>query len=75
MEPACVAAVLRNHALYVANVGESRVYIVREGRLRQVTHDHAEVAQLVERGDTLVLCTDGLWSALEQDELRAIVEP
>ena len=28
----------------------------------------------VEEGDTLILCTDGLWEMIEDDDLRAIIE-
>ncbi|HEY7346693.1 MAG TPA: Stp1/IreP family PP2C-type Ser/Thr phosphatase [Ktedonobacterales bacterium] len=112
MGATCVAAVLHDQMLYAANVGDSRVYVLHDGRLRQVTRDHSIVAQMVERGeitpaqvrthekrnqiyrslgekpdlevdlftepvqegDTLVLCTDGLWEMLEDEELRTIIE-
>jgi protein phosphatase len=51
MGATCVAAVLHERTLYVANVGDSRAYVLRAGRLRQVTRDHSLVAQLVERGE------------------------
>ncbi|MGZ3682021.1 MAG: Stp1/IreP family PP2C-type Ser/Thr phosphatase [Ktedonobacterales bacterium] len=51
MGATCVAAVLHEHMLYAANVGDSRVYVLHEGRLRQITRDHSLVAQLVERGE------------------------
>ncbi len=107
----CVAAVLHERSLYVANVGDSRAYVLHAGQLRQVTRDHSLVAQMVERGeltpaearahpqrnliyralghtdaevdlfiepiqegDTLILCTDGLCSVVEDEELRDIVE-
>ena len=50
MGATCVAAVLHDQMLYAANVGDSRVYVLHEGQLRQVTRDHSLVAQLVERG-------------------------
>jgi len=51
MGATCVAAVLHHGTLYAANVGDSRVYVLRDGRLRQVTRDHSLVAQMVERGE------------------------
>jgi len=36
--------------LYVANVGDSRAYRVRRGRIEQLTRDHSVVAEMVRRG-------------------------
>ncbi|HJT76940.1 MAG TPA: hypothetical protein VJ739_07025, partial [Gemmataceae bacterium] len=36
--------------LYVVHVGDSRCYLLRGGRLEQVTRDHTIAQQLVERG-------------------------
>lgn len=51
MGATCVAAVLHDQMLYAANVGDSRVYVLRSGQLRQVTRDHSVVAQMVENGE------------------------
>jgi PPM family protein phosphatase len=51
MGATCVAAVLHEHTLYAANVGDSRVYVMHDGLLRQITRDHSLVAQMVERGE------------------------
>lgn len=50
MGATCVAAVLHERQLYVASIGDSRVYVLHAGHLRQVTRDHSLVAQLVEQG-------------------------
>lgn len=51
MGATCVAAVLHNQMLYAANVGDSRVYVLHEGQMRQITRDHSLVAEMVERGE------------------------
>ncbi len=37
-------------AAFLAHVGDSRIYMLREGQLRQVTSDHTYVAEMVRRG-------------------------
>lgn len=38
------------HQVVIANIGDSRTYIWRDGEFRQVTVDHSHVQTLVERG-------------------------
>ncbi len=44
------AAMLEDGRLDVVHVGDSRAYLWRDGRLRQLTEDHSVVAELVRRG-------------------------
>lgn len=44
------AAVLRGGYLHLGHVGDSRAYLLRGGQLRQLTKDHTEVQELVDRG-------------------------
>lgn len=45
-----VAAVVREDWLTIANVGDSRAYLVRGGEAQQLTHDHSWVAEQVASG-------------------------
>lgn len=105
-----IAALLDGH-LFVAQVGDSRAYILRQGTLVQVTRDQSLVNQLIEagqlteeeaetfehnniilqalgtsdtvqvdltyvhlrKGDTLMLCSDGLSGMVRNDEIREIL--
>jgi protein phosphatase len=105
------AALVINKSVYIANVGDSRVYLLYGGQLRQVTSDHSLVASLVAAGKispeeiythpqrniitrclgtqqdievdlfteeskpatSLILCSDGLWEMMRDDEIKDIV--
>ena len=45
-----VAAAVSDSGLTLANVGDSRAYLLRDGELRQLTRDHSWVAKAVENG-------------------------
>jgi serine/threonine protein phosphatase PrpC len=45
-----VVALLRKGRCFVANIGDSRAYRFRKGRLRQLTRDHSVVSELIEKG-------------------------
>jgi len=105
------AMVLENRSALVANVGDSRGYLMRRGTLHQITRDHSLVARMVEQhritpeearnhphsnillrtvgternveidifrvelegGDRILLCSDGLWGEVEDDEIEALL--
>jgi serine/threonine protein phosphatase PrpC len=50
MGSTCVAVVLQGDTVYVANVGDSRAYIVREGQVKQVSQDHTPEAEQMRAG-------------------------
>ena len=105
------ALVIRDHDAFLAHVGDSRAFLVRRRKIRQLTEDHSLVAELVRggvlsateaerhpsahvilralglsedvtievqgplplrRGDTLVLCTDGLTRVVRPLEIRRL---
>ena len=47
MGTTCTAVVLRQGEIHLAHVGDSRAYLARAGRIRQLTQDHSLVGQLV----------------------------
>lgn len=51
MGTTCTAVAIRGDEACVAHVGDSRAYLVRGEHIRQLTHDHSLVAQLVARGE------------------------
>ncbi|MBV8656485.1 MAG: serine/threonine-protein phosphatase [Burkholderiales bacterium] len=107
-----VAAIVQDGILYWAHVGDSRLYVVRNGQVMVRTRDHSKVMQMVELGrlteaeaethpeknkiynclgsmfppdveiggklplldgDTVLLCTDGLWGSVAQSELEHLL--
>lgn len=50
MGSTCIAAVLHDETVYVANVGDSRAYIVRDGHAKQISQDHSWVAEQIRAG-------------------------
>jgi len=106
----CVACLVQGDTAYWAHVGDSRLYLLRDGALLKRTRDHTPVEELLQSGllteealrnhplrntvsrclggpprfpnisqdqatlrsgDTLLLCSDGLWSAIPEPELVA----
>jgi protein phosphatase len=110
MGTTATAAVVVANDLYVAHVGDSRAYLVREGRAQRLTRDHSVLQHLIEtgaagavdaterqrhallralgpeadvpvdvtqsrlrHGDVVVLCSDGVWSIVDDDEIARAV--
>ena len=102
---------LLGDTLYVAQVGDSRAYLIRDGKARQITKDQSLMQRLIDageiteeeaehserrniilqalgpepsvrteithqqvrKGDTLVLCSDGLSGLVRPDEIARVV--
>jgi serine/threonine protein phosphatase PrpC len=111
MGTTCIAAVLHHDNAYIANIGDSRAYIVHQASIKQISRDHSWVAEQVSagkltpeealihpqrnvitrcigtkseveidlfteqvaHGDTLVLCTDGLYAMVSAQEILTTV--
>lgn len=50
MATTIVAAVLKGNTIYVANVGDSFAYVVRDDKILQLAEDHSWVAEQVRQG-------------------------
>lgn len=106
-----VAALVVGNRAYIANVGDSRAYLITPDRITKLTKDHSFVQALadsgaiseedarthpqrnyilrnigdkpnltvdlfdahVEAGQSLLLCCDGLWEMVRDEEIREIV--
>ena len=96
---------------WIGHIGDSRAYLMREGRLSRITTDHSAVQSLLNRnlitpeearhhpdasvltrslghqaeveidiekveltsGDTLLLCSDGLWGYVEEQQIASVL--
>ena len=45
-----VACTLEENTLYIANIGDSRLYLIRDG-IEQITDDHSLVEEMVKQGN------------------------
>ncbi len=87
MGTTATAALLEGGILYLVHVGDSRAYLIREGRMIQVTDDHSVVAEMVRRGALAADAADshparhvitralGVDADLQIDALRVDLEP
>ena len=46
-----VVATLEDNVLYVANVGDSRLYLIDDNEIRQITRDHSLVQEMISLGE------------------------
>jgi len=108
----CTACLIVNATAHWCHVGDSRLYLVRDGSIAEVTRDHSGAWLLVEQGviepddarrhpdrnfvynclggdvapemdvpapaplrigDRIVLCSDGFWAPLTDDEIASAV--
>ena len=111
MGTTCTACMLEESRLVIAQVGDSRAYLLHSGTLTQLTRDHSLMANMieagqitpeearfhpnrsiikralgndpdtipdlyeinVEAGDRLLVCSDGLTSMVEDDDIAEIM--
>jgi len=45
-----IAAVLQGKYLYAGHVGDSRLYLLRDGKLKRITRDHSLIQDLIDKG-------------------------
>ncbi|MGH9803138.1 MAG: Stp1/IreP family PP2C-type Ser/Thr phosphatase [Blastocatellia bacterium] len=50
MGSTCAAVALNGETAHVAHVGDSRVYLLRDNRIRQLTRDHSRVQRMLDDG-------------------------
>ena len=50
MGTTAVCALVRSGNVYLCHAGDSRAYLIRDGKLTQLTHDHSYVRELVDCG-------------------------
>jgi protein phosphatase len=107
-----VITLMKNEKAYTANLGDSRIYLYREGEIKRLTKDHSLVQQMVDSrmiseeeakhhpqknvitrslgigletepevsdeinlndGDIFVLCSDGLTTLVNDEEILKVV--
>lgn len=105
-------ALIIDRMAYIANIGDSRVYLMHGNSLNQITTDHSFVGELVAagkitrediythpnrniitryvgmeedvspdlfvqklgHGDILLLCSDGLWEMVRDEDIKSVIK-
>ena len=107
-------SLVRDSKVYIGHVGDSRVYLIRNRCIKQLTKDHSYVQMLVdmgqltneqaehhprknettnalgianmkpatvlpdailpEAGDCFLLCSDGFWENIEEEQMEACLQ-
>jgi PPM family protein phosphatase len=70
MGTTCAVLVVGDDVVHVGNVGDSRIYRLREGSLEQLTRDHTVVAEMVDHG--LIKPDDALFADNRSSLTRAL---
>jgi serine/threonine protein phosphatase PrpC len=65
-----VAALVRGNSLAIGHVGDSRIYLIRQGTIQQLTEDHSLVMEQVRRG--LITLEQAQKSEMQNIILRAL---
>lgn len=50
MGTTCVIALFNNNEMYAAHAGDSRLYLIRNKEIKQISKDHSTVQQLIDAG-------------------------
>ena len=81
-----VAALVRGNSLAIGHVGDSRIYLVRQGTIQQLTQDHSLVMEQVRRGyitleqaeksemQNIILRALGSAEMVEADDLQHVLQ-
>ena len=70
MSSTIVAGLVRDTGVSIAHVGDSRIYLIRSGTIRQLTVDHSLVMEQVKRG--MISVEEAERSAVKNYIVRAL---
>lgn len=65
-----VLATIKDDILYIANVGDSRLYVFQNGKLSQITEDHSVVEEMIKSG--IIKKEDARFNPHKNEVTRAI---